>query len=736
MNAIRHILTFLSSLRQRHGLLLVIIAVVLLELLSGAQYYFTRRLLESELELRAEDELIMKAILIKSNLNDAEGIINQNIWKIQAHLDVPDSTFTTTSRMATFSPVIQGIGIAFEPFYYPEKGKWFEVYARNNPDGTVQTAQIGGEDHDYTKMDFYTKAIASGTGQWITPYYDKDGALELITSYAKPILDRNNTAVGVAAIDVSLKWLTDTIDSRHIYPSSFLMVLTETGIPVIYPSSERIDPETTKYVYEFINDSTIARQSSHSKRSKIIHFDIGQREGTIFYANMKGVPHWQIAVVCFDDEIFASLTKLRLQMLLPLIVAFGVLLFVVWLFAHDENILRQKKLEEERMDSELRVAGNIQQALLPEDDLTSADISDVQVKGRLIPAKAVGGDLYNAFMRDGKLYFCIGDVSGKGVPAAIIMAIVQALFRNIASHNHLPSNIMEQMNEASCRNNKNNIFVTLFIGVLDLPTGRLRYCNAGHELPFIVGEGTLNAKPNMPIGLFNDFKYEMQETIMQPGDILFLYTDGLTEARNTHREMFGRERVRQLMATDGRSDARALVENVITEVQRFAEGAEQSDDLTLLAIHYTPKEEQLVFDESLTLPNDVKEVTALSSFIKDVMTRLNLDKHLAFKLRLALEEAVVNIMKYAYPSGTKGDVSIRITSDGKRLKFILSDAGIFFNPTEAATADTTLSAEDRPIGGLGILLIRKLMDSINYERTEGRNELTLTKTINSKTLIQ
>ena len=165
------------------------------------------------------------------------------------------------------------------------------------------------------------------------------------------------------------------------------------------------------------------------------------------------------------------------------------------------------------------------------------------------------------------------------------------------------------------------------------------------------------------------------------------------------------------------------------EVQRFADGAEQSDDLTLLAIRYTPKEEKLILNESLTLHNDVKEVTTLSAFIKEVLARLEIGKPLAPKLRLALEEAVVNVMEYAYPTGTKGEVGIRVTSDGQQLKFIITDSGISFNPTEVATADTTLSAEERPVGGLGILLVRELMDSINYERTNGKNVLTLLKNV-------
>jgi sigma-B regulation protein RsbU (phosphoserine phosphatase) len=234
---------------------------------------------------------------------------------------------------------------------------------------------------------------------------------------------------------------------------------------------------------------------------------------------------------------------------------------------------------------------------------------------------------------------------------------------------------------------------------------------------------------NLPIGLFSDFKYQMQKTKMQPGSTLFIYTDGLTEARNAKHGLFGYERVEVLMSHCADMSPKELVDTVIAEVEQFAGDTEQSDDLTLLAIRYTPPENTLVLDEQVTLHNDVKEVSRLSTFIKDVMTRLGIGKPLAPKLRLALEEAVVNVMEYAYPRGEKGNIDIRATYDGEHLRLIISDNGIAFNPTKTASVDTTLTAEERPVGGLGILLMRELMDSVNYERIDGCNILTLTKRI-------
>ena len=174
-------------------------------------------------------------------------------------------------------------------------------------------------------------------------------------------------------------------------------------------------------------------------------------------------------------------------------------------------------------------------------------------------------------------------------------------------------------------------------------------------------------------------------------------------------------------------DPKRLAEAVVNEQHTFAQSTEQNDDLTLLAISYDPVIDENLLEETLTLQNDVKQVAKLNAFMTDITERLGISKPQTYQLKLALEEAVVNVMEYAYPKDTTGDIHIKATSNGKRLKIIITDMGTAFNPTERATADTTLSVEDRPVGGLGIFLVRELMDSINYERIAGKNVLTMRK---------
>ena len=397
--------------------------------------------------------------------------------------------------------------------------------------------------------------------------------------------------------------------------------------------------------------------------------------------------------------------------------------------------LRQSTASKAAIESELKVASDIQMSMLPKIFPAYPDRDDIDIFGQLTPAKAVGGDLFDFFIRDEKLFFCIGDVSGKGVPAALVMAVTRAQFRTVSAHESQPERIITRLNNTMSEGNDSNMFVTLFVGVLDLPTGRLRYCNAGHDAPMLIGSniGMLPGDSNLPVGVMGGWKFTMQETQIDPGTTIFLYTDGLTEAENIDHAQFTEERILKVadtsLSTNDHNPHR-LVENMTNAVRDFVNGAEQSDDLTMLAIQYTKQQLDVRYQRSITLTNDIQQVPQLAEFIDDVCEAMGFDELTTMQMNLAIEEAVVNVMNYAYPEGTTGSVNIEVQANDARLKFVISDSGKHFDPTSVAEADTTLSAEDRSIGGLGIYLVRQLMDSVNYERIGGFNVLTLRKKLN------
>ena len=286
--------------------------------------------------------------------------------------------------------------------------------------------------------------------------------------------------------------------------------------------------------------------------------------------------------------------------------------------------------------------------------------------------------------------------------------------------------------------NESNMFVTLFIGVLDLLTGRLHYCNAGHDAPLLIGNtgaGMLPVDSNLPAGVMPGWKFTNQETLVDPGTTIFLYTDGLTEAENIEHKQFEMSRIKDLALKLQQEQTFApndIIDKMTESVHAFVGEADQSDDLTMLAIRYTKHHEDLVYQRSLTLINDLKRVPRLNTFIDEACEANGFDMATTMQINLAIEEAVVNVMNYAYPAGTKGDITIEAKANKTEMFFIISDTGTPFDPTAKAEVDITLSAEDRSIGGLGIHLIRQIMDNINYERVDGHNILTLMKKLNKQ----
>jgi sigma-B regulation protein RsbU (phosphoserine phosphatase) len=339
----------------------------------------------------------------------------------------------------------------------------------------------------------------------------------------------------------------------------------------------------------------------------------------------------------------------------------------------------------------------------------------------------VGGDLYDFFIRDEKLFFCIGDVSGKGIPASLVMAVTRTTFRNMSAREDSPGRIVSQMNDNLASMNDNNMFVTLFCGVLNLTTGLLRYCNAGHNPPVSLSDSMrmLPVQPNIALGILKGMVYNEQEILMYPDDAIFLYTDGLNEAENAAHEQFGEERM--MNALHGRKPSQDHLDNILGQVAHFVGDAPQSDDLTMLFIHYLGKDSTA--PRKLTLHNNICEISRLWGFVEAIADEGGLDPALTASINLALEEAVTNVIEYAYPNGTDGTVDVEAYLGPKILSFTISDSGMPFDPTARAEVDITAGVEERPIGGLGIHLIRRIMDSVKYKRKNDMNILTITKNL-------
>ena len=436
-----------------------------------------------------------------------------------------------------------------------------------------------------------------------------------------------------------------------------------------------------------------------------------------------------MSIVIPHNEIYGSIERLGKIVSLLIILGIGMIILILYYTISNQQNLNRIEENKHKMEGELKVARGIQMSMIPKSFPPYPERGDVDMFAAVVPAKEVGGDLYDFYIRDEKLFFCIGDVSGKGVPASLVMAVTRSLFRTVSAHEKSPQRIVTAMNDSMSDMNESNMFVTFFCGVLDLQNGHLRYCNAGHNAPVLVkaeGNAELPVVPNLPLGIMPGMNFEEQEADLECGTGLFLYTDGLNEAENPAHGQFGEERMMNLLQPG--MESRVLIDNVRDAVHAFADGAPQSDDLTMLYIRFMNSRKTEETERHLILHNDIQQIPQLAEFVEAVADLAHLDVGLTMSLNLALEEAVSNVIMYAYPKGSDGLVDVEAIVRKDSLEFILSDNGTPFDPTAAPEADITLDVEDRPIGGLGIFLVRNIMDEVKYTRSDdGKNILSMTK---------
>ena len=587
--------------KKSRGLTLILLAALLLEIISGIQYYYTHGMLAKELEKRAELELTTKVVLTKSNMNLAVNSVNGHLWDVMRNIHQPDSMLDVAECVLRSHKNLLGCGIAFEPNFYPMKGRLYEPYAYWH-DGDVVKVQIAGDQHDYTQNASYQKAVHTRECLWTEPYYYEEAKTSMIT-YAQPLKDANDSIMAVFMLDLSTDWLGDTLNYRKLYPSSYTLLLSEQGKLIAGPRTTEKNEEDIRRIIAVVNNDDTGKLCSKENTLTYSFKSSGGDEAFVFTTKFDTDPHWQMVVVCYEDEVFGPLRDVRVNILLMMLVGFAIMGFIVYRFFMKERDLNKALLKQTRIDSELRIARDIQLKMLPMTYPPFPNRSDLDIYGSLVPAREVGGDMFDFFIRDEKLFFCIGDVSGKGVPAAMLMASTHSMFRAFSSHGNDPAQIMHRLNESACQGNNTNMFVTIFIGVLNLQTGQLHYCNAGHDRPIVIssnGIGMLDAKPHLPVGIFDDMHYETEESVLTPNSMMFLYTDGLTEAmaplpatdHNAETErhnQFGIERVMShLQHHEAQTSAKQLLDSINMAVNNFVGDAEQSDDLTMLAIRYTP----------------------------------------------------------------------------------------------------------------------------------------------------
>lgn len=379
--------------------------------------------------------------------------------------------------------------------------------------------------------------------------------------------------------------------------------------------------------------------------------------------------------------------------------------------------------EKERIGTELKLASLIQENSLPTNFPSNESF---ELYASMTPAKEVGGDFYDFnLIDDDHLMLVIADVSGKGVPAALFMMVTKILISEYSLSLKDPAQVLTTVNNRVCNNNKANMFVTVWLGILELSTGKLVFANAGHE-DFVLKNGDgfkLNkTKHGIPIGAMEDYEYKNNEVILNKGDKLFLYTDGLPEATNSELEMFNLDRMVDTLNELKDLNTKELLNEVKNKVDTFVGEATQFDDLTMMALIYKGDSAmKKKFNASMDELNNVLKF--IDDGIKDIK-----DSKLLKKFNLVVEEIFVNIVSYAYSDNdTNNTVTISIKDNVDKTIITFIDSGKHFNPLIKDDPDLSLSVDERPIGGLGIYLVKKMMDNVEYEYKDNKNILTIEK---------
>ena len=393
--------------------------------------------------------------------------------------------------------------------------------------------------------------------------------------------------------------------------------------------------------------------------------------------------------------------------------------------------LKETTAAKERIESELKIAHEIQMSMVPKIFPPFPNRSEFDIFATLVPAKEVGGDLYDFFFIDGDhLCFAIGDVSGKGVPAALFMAVTKTLFKATASDGGTPAEILARLNAEICRDNESCMFVTFFCGILNIRTGQVDYSNGGHNLPYYLHRGGARPLENFggrALGLVEQSPYASGRMVIEPGEALLLYTDGVTEAMDLSETLYSDQRLAQFLASNRGSSPRQIIGDLVSDVRHFAGEAPQSDDITVLALRYFGTTEKMREALEIKLNNKLSELGRFNQSLIEFGGRHGLAPNVVHDLNLALEEILTNIISHGYTDNREHEIKVRLSAQPGEIKAEVEDDGQPFNPLEAPEPDTTQPLEERTVGGLGIHLVRKLMDGLEYKRQEGKNKLVMKK---------
>lgn len=695
-----------------------------------------------------------------------------------------DNTESILSDILVSNPDVYGSCIAYKPIIVNNDTLLNAPYGWKE-NSEVKFRNLANKDYNYLLWDWYTIPVRETRNVWSEPYYDEGGGDALMTTFSVPsykTLGDTSSFVAVQTVDVSLKWLNEMLSSMKFFESGFAFLISKEGKVISHPNSALVMKKEIGQLARDLGDKQFEEltQKMLNGEEGFTAIDKGffNQRSLVYYSPLQN-NSWSLGFVFPENELYADLTVLNNRLIFILI--FGTLLLFVFIIFLSGRItkpirklalimgndsetfittkipnisgsteirtlrksfqLLQKELKtyicnlkdvtatKERIESEINIASKLQMSMLSHAQMS--EFSDrVNIASFIKPAKEVGGDLYDYFFLDNNhLFITIGDVSGKGVGAALFMSSTITLLRAYTkTSNNDISKAIGLTSEFLCNNNSEKYFVTLFAGILNLETNELTYINAGHNYPIIVSENSkpvlLNKTHMPPLGIIKPKNIKQSTITLSHKDKLFLYTDGLTEAMNSDKELYTTEALIELLTKKRNLNPQELIHDVYQNLLRFTKTADQYDDITMLCINTVEKKPKEQFQLVL---NNVESLIFLDEIrvkIDDFFENSDTSPKTIYRLVLVLEELITNTYKYGSTEQPIAKIEINIDDKDEHLNITITDTGKPFDTADAIVQSAESSPSAQTIGKRGLLLVNKLTTDLNYQREDNRNKIS------------
>lgn len=728
-----------------------------------------------------KDDINDDIIKVESNAKGL-ALIGSLFYKTDKSVDL---TNEVVKKIFDNYPDSLGGGIWFEPYLIDKSKKRFCFYAFRNKDGKVVLDEtFNSEEYDYQNQDWYKEIISKIKNKkvkvaWSKPYYENIGSNTLMITAGSGIFDDNEKLIGISTVDWEISSIKQEIKNmKFTYEGGLRSFARGEDIKNNFalfanPEDDYIIVSTDPYLD---NNSLIGAKIENIPwySKELINIGLPNNPPFLIYHGKDYMPYVKKLdngmelIICIPrKEMFYLLAHVLKRMVIILLILSFLIPALLYLSLNryvmspinklidiarkigkgEEVNIKIEKPEEfaqlastydkmtkdiraitnerAKINSELSIAKSIQFSSIPNVFPPFPEKSEFDIFASMEPAKEVGGDFYDFyFIDEDNFMFLIADVSGKGVPAALFMMTVKTLVNNLSQIGYTPKELIETVNRKICETNNEGLFITMLTGIVNIQNGNLTLINCGHNQPLIKRNNGnyeyLNLDSNIVLGAFADTEFSVYETKLNRGDSIFTYTDGITEAVNNTDEMYGEKRLYEALNQVKEKDINSIVDYIKSDIKNFVQSAPQFDDITMLIFKYLKPDNIKTFKSEAKTEN----YKSFYTWLHETCSDWNLNEELTNKLDMCAEEIYANISFYAYGENA-GTIEAQISNNEKELTLKFIDEGAAYNPLEKPDPDITLPPEQRPIGGLGIFMVKEMADKISYKRENNKNILTI-----------